>query len=465
MNRMKKILASLLAILLLITGIGQTSVLAEDPPTTGTITVNNATKGQDYILYKLFDATVGDGGISYKVPSGKTLAADNTWFSQDSKGNVTAKSGADLTSDAFKTWAAGFGTQVTSKTADGNPLVFSGLAFGYYYIKSGLGAVLTVDSTTPNATVNDKNTTTPVIPPEGLKKIVNGTAFVDEVTAKIGDEISYQVKFQASNFETTSATDTKQITEYKIVDTASDLAIVANSVLVKVGTQTVAITPTISTDGVMTLIIPWVDASGASLYNAPVDVTVTYKAIVKAGAHDGEASNKAVVTYKTKGNDTDIPIPDPDPDPGTKVKTYQFTLTKTDGTKTLTGAKFRLFDAASAGTEIKVVKEGDFYRVAEATETGVEIEAGTALVKGLKGDNTVYYLEETVAPNGYNILTNRQAVKITSDQENKVDVENKKGVELPSTGSIGTTLFYLLGASMLIGLFVYVITKRRMSKL
>ncbi|MGY3781929.1 SpaH/EbpB family LPXTG-anchored major pilin, partial [Streptococcus gallolyticus] len=72
--------------------------------------------GQTYTVYKLFDATVdGNGAISYKLPSGKTSIGDgSTWFEVDAKGNVTAKKNADVSSDAFKTWAASFGTQAAT---------------------------------------------------------------------------------------------------------------------------------------------------------------------------------------------------------------------------------------------------------------------------------------------------------------------------------------------------------------
>ncbi|SDB02429.1 LPXTG-motif cell wall anchor domain-containing protein [Streptococcus henryi] len=137
----------------------------------------------------------------------------------------------------------------------------------------------------------------------------------------------------------------------------------------------------------------------------------------------------------------------------------------------LTGAKFRLYDAASNGNEIKVVKNADgTYRVAEAGETGVDIDAGTAVVKGLKGLET-YHLEETKAPDGYNILTARQAVKLvdandaTKAADATVTVKNNKGTALPSTGSFGTTMFYLAGSVLLVGALVYMISKRRMNNI
>lgn len=472
MKNMTKFLTTLFATLALLFVGGQVNAQSVDTGADGTasITIDNAAQGQTYTIYKLFDATVdGNGAISYKVPTGKNFTG-NDFFSVDKSGNVLAKDNIDVSSDAFKTWAAGFGTEVKSAKAEDNTLVFSNLTYGYYYVKSSLGTTITVDSTNPNATIKDKNTTNPDIPNDGAKKIVVNGATTSETTAKIGDVIDYKIAFNATNYVTTSGTDSKLITKYTIVDTPSDLEINQSTVKVTVDGKEVTVTPTYDTDGKMTIELAWVKADGkTTIYNSPAKVVVTYKATVKAGAQDGTASNSAKISYTTADGETPIPIPDPNPDPDPKVYTYQFTLNKTskeDGSDTLTGAEFKLYDAASGGNEIKVVKNTDgTYRVAEAGENGQVIEAGKVVIKGLKGDNTKYYLEEIKAPNGYNILTERKEVSISSTATNTSNVVNKKGAELPSTGSFGTTMFYIAGSVLLLAAFVYMISKRRMNNI
>ncbi|WP_153049272.1 SpaA isopeptide-forming pilin-related protein, partial [Streptococcus suis] len=126
---------------------------------------------------------------------------------------------------------------------------------------------------------------------------------------------------------------------------------------------------------------------------------------------------------------------------------------------------FKLYDASTGGTEIKVVKDTDgTYRVAEASEAGVAIEAGQVVIKGLKG-GTTYYLEEIKAPNGYNILTERQSIEVKENNTAQANIVNKKGGVLPSTGAIGTTLFYLVGSILLLVALVYTISKRRMNNI
>jgi LPXTG-motif cell wall-anchored protein len=444
----------------------------------GTITVSNASQGQTYTAYKLFDATVtADGsGISYKLPAGKTAAnfGGDAWFDVDSKGNVTAKAGADLTSAEFKAWAVANGEKIVSAQAEDNTLVFTNVPYGYYYIESSLGSIITVDSTKPNVTVIDKNTTNPTIPDPndgGGKKILSNGATTSETTAKIGDTVNFQIKFNATNYLTKDR-QTTQIVSYTITDTPFALVIDQNSVNVKVdGVDiTAKISKTFDAAGNMNLVLTWADAAAnnKTIYNSPAEVIITYSAVVTKHAKDGEAFNSATIGYNTIDNPTRTPTPvDPDkPTETTNVTTHRFTLKKTNNAgETLTGAEFKLYDASTGGTEIKVVKDTDgTYRVAEASEAGVAIEAGQMVIKGLKGD-TKYYLEEVKAPNGYNILTKRQEVLVSKDDSARADVVNKSGAELPSTGSIGTTMFYISGAVMLIGAFIFMVSKRRMKNL
>ncbi|MDE5936662.1 MAG: isopeptide-forming domain-containing fimbrial protein, partial [Ruminococcus sp.] len=177
------------------------------------------------------------------------------------------------------------------------------------------------------------------------------------------------------------------------------------------------------------------------------------------------------------------------------VYTYQANGTKIDGDtgSTLAGAEFKLYDAKTGGNEIGLYKgkDGAYYPVKDSTETPVEIEtddSGVILIKGL--DAGTYYLEETKQPTGYNKLTERAEIKIgvtshlektsgeneegesnnvslTFDKSNSnadFEIANNKGTSLPTTGGIGTTLFYLGGGAMVAVAGVFLITKKRMKK-
>lgn len=91
---------------------------------------------------------------------------------------------------------------------------------------------------------------------------------------------------------------------------------------------------------------------------------------------------------------------------------------------------------------------------------------GTATFGGL-ADGT-YYLEEIKAPAGYNQLTDPVEVKVeggTAEVNLTVTakVENSAGTLLPSTGGMGTTVFYVLGFVLVMGAVVLLVTKKRMS--
>lgn len=220
--------------------------------------------------------------------------------------------------------------------------------------------------------------------------------------------------------------------------------------------QTAAGTP-----GTMTFEIPWVNSeTGESLYNYEEKITVTYSGKINKYAVDGNAVNTVNIANNTEKN----PLTD-----NAETTTGEFTIAKVDrNNAALEGAKFRLYDAQTGGNEIAVVLENGAYRVAEANETGVEIEANQgdaknlATIKGLDKDTNVsYWLEETVAPKGYNKLTARQEVK--ADGTATINVVNEKGSVLPSTGGIGTTIFYIIGAILVIGAGVVLVTRRRMN--
>lgn len=88
-----------------------------------------------------------------------------------------------------------------------------------------------------------------------------------------------------------------------------------------------------------------------------------------------------------------------------------------------------------------------------------------------------YTIKETVTPSGYNTVTD-VTLDVTFNEEGeakfsatgatyedgvlKIRVENRKGSELPETGGIGTTIFYVVGAILVIGAGVVMITRRRM---
>ena len=444
---------------------------------TNSITVNGAQKGETYKLYKMLDLIVNEANTAYSYTVNSeweaffTTGAGKDYVVIDTQGYVTwEESKKDSTSmEAFgKAAAAAVSgkTVVATQTpeADGS-FTFANLDAGYYLITSTNGTLAIVDTTPTKtaATVNEKN------PDHTLDKKVqedSDSSWGKENSAQIGDTVNFQttitVKKGAKNL----------IMHDKMEDGLSFNAdSVAIAGLTK-GTQYTVVTTGL-TDGCTFEIC--FEQSYLDTIAADTTLTVTYNAVLneKADITNGE-KNDAKITW---GDASDTEWSE------TVTKTFMFDIIKTDSNlKVLTGAKFELYDAQTAGNKIDLVKESDgVYRVATATEknaggfTSAVIEAGKATVEGLDA-NTTYWLEETEAPAGYNKLAGRVEVKIENSNlttnmtgdtwatgNGGVQITNKTGTELPSTGGMGTTIFYVLGSILVLGAAVLLVTKKRMS--
>ena len=195
-------------------------------------------------------------------------------------------------------------------------------------------------------------------------------------------------------------------------------------------------------------------------------ITFTYTAeLLAAAAANTEYENEATLSYSNYVTPKKI----------ANVKTFAFTLKKVneDGNE-LGGAMFELrtvADDSSSAIKFVADPEKKNYVKADSTATGsATIEAGTVNVRGIKSGT--YYLVETTAPQGYNVLDHAVEVKINDegnilDQDNKpldsnlVVVENKKGLMLPSTGGMGTVAFAVVGLIVMAGAAVTLIIKKR----
>ena len=145
----------------------------------------------------------------------------------------------------------------------------------------------------------------------------------------------------------------------------------------------------------------------------------------------------------------------------------------------LAGAKFKLYTSETGSEEVRLIKvtEGNetYYRPIVQGETATEIVTTANAPIRIKGlNNVTYYLEETVAPNGFNKLAGRKSIALTNNilatkadtawYEGGMQVENESGTVLPSTGGMGTTLFYVVGGLLMAAAAVLLIAKKRMGK-
>lgn len=468
MKAMRKILAVALVVVMMMALVVTASAAEGDK----TITLKNGAKGKTYTLYKFLDAKIEDDVTFYTTTNAtmagsmKTGAADIfDVVGPDASGvyGVAVKSGKDnAAKDWFTTNAMTDANKADTWEADGGEKVWT-VAPGYYCVTTGeTDTVLTITQNTDNQVIYDKNDYQPVTPvdPDPDDPTTNGSKTVQETTASVGDTLHYTVKFTATNFNGAGA-DAKKITKYIITDTP--VGVTLNSdIVVKVGGTQIEAAGAFNSEN--KLVLDWVDTDNKSLYDSGVEVVITYSGVVNKNALTEGAKNSAEIDFEDVDGEV-TPI-NPDDEEPVVTKTCSFTLNKVDNTaeaKPLTGAKFKLYDAETAGNEIKVVKTDDgAYRVAEATEeaSAVEIEAGTAVVSGLEAGN--YWLEETQAPLGYNLLTARVVVNVTADGTNEISVQNSTGATLPTTGGFGTTMLLTSGVILFGTMAIVLVTKKRL---
>ena len=481
----KKLMAALLAVALLC-AMAVPAFAAEGAETgSGTITIEKAINGETYTAYKIFDVVSfkeeADGSKTYVY-----MIADE-WSSFFEQSNVkdyvtvdknnqptwveSKKSDADLQTFAKLALDYASTKSIPGKTATaaGNQAVISGLTAGYYVVSTTAGSLCILNTNGSNLEIDEKNEA------PTINKKIDGTK--DANDAAIGDVVNYTVTIHAK----------KGATGYVLTDTMTKgLTFNPDSLTVKTGTSTlskgtdytVAVDSTAAADGSTKFTVTFTDTYLNGI-DSDTDIVVSYTATVNKNAEIGTTTGNTNTAQLKYGNKSTV-------DSMTTTYSYEFDLVKTDSSnKLLTGAKFKLYDSVAGTTPVKLIKDAATgnYRVAEKNETDTvnEIEISSYKAVTISGLNKkTYYLEETQAPAGYNKLTERQPVELgkAGFVENAtltgpdakgaewtsggVRVINNTGATLPSTGGMGTTLFYVIGGGLMVAAVVLLVTKKRM---
>ena len=211
-------------------------------------------------------------------------------------------------------------------------------------------------------------------------------------------------------------------------------------------------------------------------------IVVEYTATLNEKAIIGAAGNPNTVNLEFSNNPNAGGEGDKGktPDDTVIVFTYKVTVNKVDPqNQPLKGAEFKLYKKLQDSTEVEI-----------ATATVVDENTTSFDFTGL--DDGDYILRETKVPAGYNGIAD---IKFTVTAEHDIEsaspaltalsgnvttgevtftastaegslsttVVNKSGSVLPETGGIGTTLFYVFGAILVIGAGVLLVAKKRMS--
>ena len=469
MKRTKRIASVLLALVMALSLITTAFAAGEN----GSITINNAVVGQTYTIYQILDLESYDakaGAYAYKATTAwnafiNSAAIKDVYVKVDAQGYVTWDKKADVAAFAklAQEYAAknSIGNQGIKK-ANSTTVEFTDLDLGYYLVDSTLGTICSLDTTNPSVTIKEKNAA-PTVDKQVQEN--SNSQWGESNDANIGDTVNFKTVISAK----------KGAQGYVLHDKMSEgLTLVPGSV--KVRDLTEGKDYTVATENLKDGCTFEITFKQTYLDTITEDtsIIVTYSATL---------NEKAVIYPEPNTNETKLVYGEGSETTWDKTETftYQFDLVKTKTDKTvLDGAEFKLYDAKTEGNEIALIDEGNgVYRVATAAEKAAEgfvsatIKAGKVTIKGL--DSGTYYLEETKAPAGYNVLAERVEVKIdhanlTATVEGGtyvsggVQVINQTGAELPSTGGIGTTIFYVVGGLLVVAAGVLLVTRKRMSK-
>ena len=489
MKHTRQFFALLLALVLTL---GLCVTAFADGETTGSITISRAkgdTKEKElsYTLYRIFDIESYDDtakAYAYKIAdgwadffetgAGKTYIQklDNdyvTWTADTTNDGTAVKAFAEAAiayAEATPVASAATGAIAENQAST----TINNLPLGYYLIDSSLGSLCALTPTKPNANVVEKNSH-----PTIDKVVFEGNATGKTNDGAVGDTVTFQVTVNV----------TEGASGYVVHDSMGE-GLALGTVTVKKGETEL----TADTDYTLTT----TNADGCTFELALHDdkisvrdtVVVTYTATITADAvkHPEGVVNEAELEYGDGNRTTRQP---------TRTYTWEldvFKFTKNgEDEKPLAGAQFLLYKEETGENQSTIKKYAsfdankvfsDWKNTKEEATALTSDEDGKINVKGL--DAGTYYLEETAAPKGYNKLKDPVRVVISSEERNDarthtvtygaekttagdsgVKVENKTGTELPSTGGIGTTIFYVLGSAMALGAVILLVTKKRMA--
>lgn len=443
-----------------------------------------------------------------------------TDFSEKNTAADIAAVVAGYDSDKIKKFATVVGKHLqttatgTSGEFDSTKQIYtiSGLSAGYYLVKDKDN---TVNAENHDAYTNyimevvqNVEVTPKTSVPTVTKKIVENGDKKNATTAKVGDVVNFELtgtlpdnyadytKYQYEFHDTLS----KGLTyngdvEVFVKNGETETKLASTSYTVELENRQTT-TPSQDT----TITVKFADlkkntVTGANNTTVTIGkdskIIVKYSATLNENAVIGEAGNTNTVNLVYSNNPNNTSTGTTKDDKAT-VYTFQLNVTKVDGTNNgtkLAGAKFKLYyETDNTKYYVKEVTDDNTIKSWTYTENeALELTTnnnGNITVKGLK--EGTYYLEETEAPDGYNKLTAPVKVEIANDSTNihKLDsvkadgvdgtvgddkaigtitIANNKGSTLPSTGGMGTKLFYTIGGILMAGAAIVLVVRKRRS--
>lgn len=508
MKKMKRFVALALSVVMVLA----MSVLVFAEGTDNSITIDNNTAGHTYEAYQIFSGDLSEGTLSNIVWGTGVTDAVNTKL-----GDAKTKAESLKTEEDAKTFAKAVApylseNKYTSTTTEDGKYIINNLPAGYYLVKDQDNTLSSKDDfyTAYIMKVVGNVTATPKGEKPSVEKKVEentkytedggyGAKYNDVADYNIGDSVpfhligtvpdmsgydTYKYIFHDTLSTGLTAPETKDVKVYLSNDKTKDDSDVdiTNDFTVTVNGQEITVTCN--------------DLKKIANIAKGQYIIVEYSAVLNQNAEIGLTGNPNEVYLEYSNNPNQEGTGQTPPDK-VIVFTYQLDTTKVDGQNNST----KLKDA-----EFKLRNSDDKWAIVDETSGKVtgwaDDEAGGSTLKSndegifhvIGLDAGTYYLKETKAPAGYNLLEEETQFTIKATTANGQDwageannaltkleiqvgttstngdvnngtvgitVENNKGSQLPSTGGIGTTIFYIVGGILMVGAAVLLITKRR----
>ena len=496
MKYVRKSLALLLA-LILVLALGGTAFAAQEGTLTGgSVTINDAVPGQTYNAYQIlylesYSHTTDEkgnitatGAYAYKANSAweTWLKTQTAYVSFDDQGYVTWVENADAAAfakaaqvEAAKMTADATATAPAADEGKTHSTVtFSDLKLGYYLVDTTLGTLCSLDTTNPSVVMEEKNEV-----PANVKTVQEDSndAWGATNDADIGQTVNFKSTITAQAGAENYVFHDKMSTGLTY---GRVTGITLNGTAVDASNYTVT-APAADGD---TFDVTFTQTFCDTL-KANDQIVISYTATLNENAVIAGAGNpnESKLSYGDKGDESHTPS---GTTPPSETTTYTWDVdvlkyANGDKNKVLKDAQFVLLN--SAKTKVATVVNGKLTGwvdvPAAGTDGTITWPANTVLTTGENGkieidglDADTYYLREVKAPAGYNKLKDDIQVVITgaTTVDGKLTyttvlakINNNSGTELPSTGGIGTTIFYVLGSVLVLGAVVLLVTKKRMS--
>jgi LPXTG-motif cell wall-anchored protein len=452
MKKMKKLVA-MLTTTAMVLGMSISSLAA-----TITVTPPANAKGENtYTVYKVFDVTSSGDAVAYKLVGEDSLSDDMkaAGFSA-ANGYVTLANAGDELTAAQIAAIKGFVTEADKvgeiKTTDTTASSLSGLSEGFYYVTTTTGSAVMINTATDTATITDKNTITVV-------DKVAGSNFDDaskKAIASVGTDLSF----------TATITVGKGAHDVVFTDTMTGMTFNTSSLKIDEAEVSPEVATVEATESAFT--VTFTDAYiNARNTTGESTIVLTYTGKVTAEALTVDAANNTASVKTDNGNENTSKV---------DVFNAKLTVTKFDGKKTEDTAD----DSALEGAGFKLKNaEGKYYiKAADGSISWGEETAATEVMANTGDGKNVavftglgvgeYTLVESTVPAGYNKADDQPISVALSDVtgetltlEKTANVINMAGSTLPSTGGMGTTIFYAIGAILVIGAGVVLVSRRR----